>query len=202
MAKSMIQEPPHLVADLKSMYLTSMASQWRRLAEEARSKRQPHAEYLADLARLEVTGRRERRIQRRIKDARFPMLKTLDAFDFEAQPDGTIAVLTKDVRRVPALHPTLVIRDNFVTLLAADGRTIVRRSLYNLLSTRPELFRWRPESLRARPCSRRCMDSYTPPSLCGPGRSPDPPADRPRHRRRSQHQHWQRPGPRGAGRCL
>ena len=85
MAKAKIQEPPHLAADLKSMYLTSMASQWRRLAEEARSKRQPHVEYLADLARLEVTGRRERRIQRRIKDARFPMLKTLDAFDFEAQ---------------------------------------------------------------------------------------------------------------------
>lgn len=85
MAKAKIQEPPHLLTDLKSMYLTSMASQWRRLAEEARSKRQPHAEYLADLARLEVTGRRERRIQRRIKDARFPMLKTLDAFDFEAQ---------------------------------------------------------------------------------------------------------------------
>jgi DNA replication protein DnaC len=85
MAKARIQEPPHLVADLKSMYLASMASQWRRLAEEARSKRQPHAEYLADLVRLEVTGRRERRIQRRIKDARFPMLKTLDAFDFEAQ---------------------------------------------------------------------------------------------------------------------
>ena len=85
MANAKIQEPPHLVTDLKSMYLTSMASQWRRLAEDARSKRQPHAEYLADLARLEVTGRRERRIQRRIKDARFPMLKTLDAFDFEAQ---------------------------------------------------------------------------------------------------------------------
>ena len=31
--------------------------------------------------------RRERRIQRRIQDARFPMLKTLDAFSFEAQPD-------------------------------------------------------------------------------------------------------------------
>jgi len=87
MAKPKIQEPPHLVGDLKSMYLTSMASQWQRLAEEARSKRQPHAEYLADLARLEVTGRRERRIQRRIKEARFPMLKTLDAFDFDA-PHG------------------------------------------------------------------------------------------------------------------
>ena len=41
----------------------------------------------AQLAHLEVTGRRERHIQRRIQDARFPMLKTLDAFSFEAQPD-------------------------------------------------------------------------------------------------------------------
>ena len=45
------------------------------------------ADYLAELVHLEVTGRRERRIQRRIHDARFPMLKTLDAFAFEAQPD-------------------------------------------------------------------------------------------------------------------
>ena len=43
--------------------------------------------YLAQLVHLEVTGRRERRIQRRIQDVRFPMLKTLDAFSFEAQPD-------------------------------------------------------------------------------------------------------------------
>lgn len=85
MAKAKIQEPPHLLADLKSLYLSSMASQWQRLAEQARSNRQPHAEFLADLARLEVTGRRERRIQRRIKEARFPVLKTLDAFDFDAQ---------------------------------------------------------------------------------------------------------------------
>lgn len=86
MAKAKIPEPPHLLADLKTLYLSTMAAQWRQIAEEAKSKRLPHAEYLAQLAHLEVTGRRERRIQRRIKDARFPMLKTLDAFDFDAQP--------------------------------------------------------------------------------------------------------------------
>ena len=86
MAVAKIQEPPHLVADLRTLYLTSMASQWRTVAQQARSQRQPYAEFLADLARLEVTGRRERRIQRRVKEARFPMLKTLDAFQFDAQP--------------------------------------------------------------------------------------------------------------------
>ena len=44
MARTKIQEPPHLVADLRSMYLSSMATEWERLAETARSKRQPHAE--------------------------------------------------------------------------------------------------------------------------------------------------------------
>ena len=42
---------------------------------------------MAATEHLEVTGRRERRIQRRIHEARFPMLKTLDAFSFEAQPE-------------------------------------------------------------------------------------------------------------------
>ena len=57
------------------------------LAEQATRQRQTPADYLAQLAHLEVTGRRERRIQRRIQEARFPMLKTLDAFSFDAQPD-------------------------------------------------------------------------------------------------------------------
>jgi len=35
---------------------------------------------------LEVSKRRERRIQRRIKDAKFPLLKTLEGFDFTKQP--------------------------------------------------------------------------------------------------------------------
>ena len=82
-----IAEPPHLTADLRALYLSTVASQWRPLAEQAARQRQAPADYLAQLVHLEVTGRRERRIQRRIQDARFPMLKTLDAFSFEAQPD-------------------------------------------------------------------------------------------------------------------
>ena len=64
-----------------------MATEWRPLAAQATRERQPPAEYLAQLVHLEVTGRRERRIQRRLQEARFPMLKTLDAFQFDAQPE-------------------------------------------------------------------------------------------------------------------
>ena len=89
-----IAEPPHLPADLKTLCLSTIAAQWRPLAEQATRQRQAPADYLAQLAHLEVTGRRERRIQRRMQEARFPMLKTLDAFSFDAQPDlGRDAVL-------------------------------------------------------------------------------------------------------------
>ncbi len=89
-------EPPHLETDLKTLCLSTVAAQWRPLAEQAARQRQAPADYLAQLVHLEVTERRERRIQRRIHDARFPMLKTLDAFSFEAQPaldrDAVLAV--------------------------------------------------------------------------------------------------------------
>ena len=81
-----VPEPAHLVTDLKTLCLATMATEWRPLAAQATRERQPPAEYLAQLVYLEVTGRRERRIQRRLQEARFPMLKTLDAFQFDAQP--------------------------------------------------------------------------------------------------------------------
>jgi DNA replication protein DnaC len=83
---SKIVEPPHLATDLKDLQLPTILGAWQQRAEDAQKKRQGHAEYLADLVSLEVTGRRERRIQRRIQEARFPILKTLDTFDFAAQP--------------------------------------------------------------------------------------------------------------------
>ena len=82
-----VPEPPHLVTDLKTLCLATMTAEWRPLAAQATRERQPPAEYLAQLVHLEVTGRCERRIQRRLQEARFPMLKTLDAFQFDAQPE-------------------------------------------------------------------------------------------------------------------
>jgi len=81
-----IEEPPQLAADLKTIKLPTVAAHWERLALEAHKRRQPHADYLAELLALEVAQRREGRIRRLTQDARFPVLKTLDGFDFAAQP--------------------------------------------------------------------------------------------------------------------
>ena len=66
---------------------TKRSTKSNRIEAQATRERQPPAEHLAQLVHLEVTGRRERRIQRRLQEARFPMLKTLDAFQFDAQPE-------------------------------------------------------------------------------------------------------------------
>jgi DNA replication protein DnaC len=81
-----IPEPPHLASDLRALQLSTIAAQWQPLAEAATRQRQPHAAYLAERVHLEVIRRRERRIQRRIAEAHFPRLKTLEAFDFTVQP--------------------------------------------------------------------------------------------------------------------
>jgi len=87
MAAPKIPEPPHLVADLKALCLTGLAAEWERFARSARTARQSHAEFLAEVVAFEVTQRRERRIKRRLQEAHFPVLKTLDSFDFDA-PHG------------------------------------------------------------------------------------------------------------------
>jgi DNA replication protein DnaC len=86
MGRQAVNEPPYLVADLRELKLPAVVEHWQRLAGEAVRKRQGHADYLGELAHLEVTQRRERRIQRLIREARFPVLKTIDGFDFALQP--------------------------------------------------------------------------------------------------------------------
>ncbi|MGH7162043.1 MAG: IS21-like element helper ATPase IstB, partial [Planctomycetota bacterium] len=81
-----IEEPPRLALDLKTIKLPTVAAHGERLALEAHKRRQPHADYLAELLALEVAQRREGRIRRLTQEARFPVLKTLDGFDFAAQP--------------------------------------------------------------------------------------------------------------------
>ena len=66
--------------------LPTIADHCQRLAQEALHNEQSLLSYLAELLRLEVDDRERRTIDRRLKEARLPRLKTLEEFDFKANP--------------------------------------------------------------------------------------------------------------------
>src|SRR5207253_9069119 len=66
--------------------LPTLASQCGPLAEQAERERQPYLGYLAALLAAELEERERRAIDRRIKDAHLPRVKTLDEFDFRQAP--------------------------------------------------------------------------------------------------------------------
>lgn len=71
---------------LKRLRLPAVARHYGKLAQEAAERNSPYDEYLLRLLELEVAQREERTQQRRIAQARFPYVRTLDQFDFAAAP--------------------------------------------------------------------------------------------------------------------
>jgi DNA replication protein DnaC len=67
---------------LRYLQLSHIALHYAPLSESAAREQWPHLQYLARLVEGEALHRLERATQRRLKAARFPVLKTLDQFDW------------------------------------------------------------------------------------------------------------------------
>jgi len=79
-------ERERLLVGLQRLGLTHMRQVVTHRAEEAAQSGRSYLEFLAQLVEEEVQVRRERQIVAKTRLARFPWLKTLDQFDFSAQP--------------------------------------------------------------------------------------------------------------------
>ncbi len=80
------------------LHLPTIASQSARLAEQAVKERQSHLSYLDALLEAEVEERERNVVRRRIKEAHFPKVKTLEEFDFETAshiPSARLRKLTE-----------------------------------------------------------------------------------------------------------
>ena len=71
---------------LKTLKLPTFLREYDKLARQCASEGVDHVRYLHRLAELELIDRERRMIERRIKAARFPVVKSLDAFDFKVIP--------------------------------------------------------------------------------------------------------------------
>ncbi len=69
---------------LKQLGLPMMYQHYEEKANEAAEAGWTYQNYLSVLSDLEVSSRRQKRIQRHLKEAKLPMGKTLDTFNFKA----------------------------------------------------------------------------------------------------------------------
>jgi DNA replication protein DnaC len=71
---------------LEKLRLPTIKREWEAAAAKCAKQRQDYGEFLLVLTERELIEREQRAAQRRVKSAKFPVLKTLGNFDFDAQP--------------------------------------------------------------------------------------------------------------------
>ena len=72
--------------NLKELKLTNMKQQLEQHLRQAREGGIDYTQFLLELTEIELHVRSNNREQRRIKEAKFPLLKPLESFDFEITP--------------------------------------------------------------------------------------------------------------------
>ena len=77
---------------------TYCSNRSRQTRNSSRSAGVDHPRYLLRLAELELIDRERRTVERRIKEARFPTVKSLDSFDFTAIPSLNKALVLELAR--------------------------------------------------------------------------------------------------------
>ena len=116
-----------LVHHLKRLKLPTFLREYDKIARQCASEGVDHVRYLLRLAELELIDRERRMVERRIKAARFPVIKSLDSFDFKV---------------IPSLNKTLVLE-------LARCEYIERRE--NLIALGNSRHRQDPHRPRSRP---------------------------------------------------
>ncbi|WP_320040731.1 ATP-binding protein [uncultured Desulfobacter sp.] len=76
-----------LTQHLKTLKLSTMEKELEGQIRQAHEAACGYDEFLLNLVEAEVQIRQENGRKRRLKEARFPMQKPLETFDFEAAPD-------------------------------------------------------------------------------------------------------------------
>ena len=81
-------EAPRILLEhhLKRLKLPTFLREYEKLARQCAAEGLDHVQFLARLVELELIDRERRLVERRIKQAGFPVVKQLESFDFKAIP--------------------------------------------------------------------------------------------------------------------
>lgn len=101
---------------LKTLRLNSMKQHWEQLASKAVREGWAPEEYLLNLCQLELDNREDKRLQRYLKEARLPVGKCLEEYDFSAIK----GVSHMQVNQLATEHDWVKTGDN-ILLFGASG---------------------------------------------------------------------------------
>jgi DNA replication protein DnaC len=119
--------PPRvlLAHHLRQLKLPTFLREYEKVAAEAAREGLDHVRFLLRLVELELIDRERRMVERRIRAARFPAVKSFDTFDFTAIPS-----LNKPLTLQLARCEYVVARDNVIALgNSGTGKTHVSLAL-------------------------------------------------------------------------
>jgi DNA replication protein DnaC len=102
-----------LKGQLIKLGMYTIAASFEVEAERAANNETPYAAYLARLIELEMTDKADRSVNARVARARFPVMRTLEEFDFTFQPGLSVV-------RVPELA-NLAFLDHATNVLFIGG---------------------------------------------------------------------------------
>ena len=83
---------------LKTLRLPTMTAECEKVARRCAAEDVDHPGFLLQLCELELIERERRMVERRIREARFPTVKSLDGFDFPAIPSLNEALVLELAR--------------------------------------------------------------------------------------------------------
>jgi len=75
-----------LTDNLQALKLSHMLRHLDPQLRQAQEQSLDYGDFLLSLTELELEGRAENRLRRRLREAKFPLLKTLEMFDYHAAP--------------------------------------------------------------------------------------------------------------------
>jgi DNA replication protein DnaC len=110
---------------LKALNLPTFVREYDKVARQGAAEGVDHVRYLLRLAELEMIDREQRLVERRIRAARFPAVKSLDSYDFTALPSLNKALVLELAR-----CEYLARRENVIALgNAGTGKTHIALGL-------------------------------------------------------------------------
>ena len=82
-----------LIENLKKLKLSTMIRNLQGLIRQAKQDKLSYEEFLLNLSEAEVQARQENGRKRRLREAKFPILKPMETFNFDAAPELDVRLM-------------------------------------------------------------------------------------------------------------